>query len=357
MSTQQAQTGGFDWGGLTLFLASLGVVGLCGFIVWPFLPGLTAAVVLAVVTERPQRWLAGKVRNHTLAAAVALVLVVLAIVTPTFLVASAIGSRVIGFARGMQADTAQQSVQTFLVEHPRLQGIYATLRENVDSDQVIEKSFASVASRVGPLLGRSLGALVQVIVMLFVLFFLYRDREEAASLARSLLPLEDDEAEFLQRRLRTSIQALVLGRFAVAGIQGLVAGTVFVLLGVDAAVLLGVAVTMCALVPAVGAVMVWLPVTVYLALSGQWLHAVILFAAGALLISTLDNFLYPIFVGSHMRLHTVPIFLAMLGGVWLFGVTGLVLGPIAFNCAAVLALIWRRRVRGIPLPNDAVVPG
>ncbi|MDE3186763.1 MAG: AI-2E family transporter, partial [Acidobacteriota bacterium] len=65
------------------------------------------------------------------------------------------------------------------------------------------------------------------------------------------------------------------------------------------------------------------------------------------------NFLYPIFVGTHLRLHTVPIFLAMLGGVWLFGVTGLVLGPIAFNCAAVLALIWRHRVRGQPLPERA----
>ncbi|HWT65686.1 MAG TPA: AI-2E family transporter [Terracidiphilus sp.] len=353
MSTQQAQGGGFDWGGLTLFLASLVVLALCGWIVWPFLTGLTAAVVLAVVTARPQKWLAARVRNRTLAAALALLLVAVAIVTPTLLVAGAIGSRVIAVARSMQADSAQQSLQAFLEQHAQLKSVYDAVRENIDSDQVIEKSLASAAGRIGPWVGRSIGAVFQVVVMLFVLFFLYRDREEAVALTRSLLPLEDDETDFLLRRLRTSIQALVLGRFAVAGIQGLVAGTVLALLGVHAAVLLGVAVSLCAVVPAVGAYVVWLPVAVYLALTGEWLHAAILFAVGALVISTLDNFLYPIFVGSHLRLHTVPIFLAMLGGVLLFGVTGLVLGPIAFNCAAVLALIWRRRVRGTPLLVDA----
>lgn len=353
MATQQAQGGGFDWGGLTLFLASLAVLALCGWIVWPFLPGLTAAVVLAVVTARPQRWLATRVRNHTLAAALALVLVAVAIVSPTLLVAGAIGSRVVAVARNIQADTVQQNVQEFFEQHAQLKSVYDAVRENVDSDQVIEKSLASAAGRIGPWLGRSIGAVFQVVVMLFVLFFLYRDREEAVALVRSLLPLEEDETDFLLRRLRTSIQALVLGRFAVAGIQGLVAGAVLALLGVHGAVLLGVAVTLCAVIPAVGAYVVWLPVAVYLAMTGEWLHAVILFAVGALVISTLDNFLYPVFVGSHLRLHTVPIFLAMLGGVLLFGVTGLVLGPIAFNCAAVLALIWRRRVRGIPLPEDA----
>ncbi len=351
MSTQD---GRFDWSGLTLFLASTAVFALCGWIVWPFLPGMTAAVVLAVVTARPQQWLAQRCGNRTLAASLAVVLVVLAIVTPTLLVAGAIGGRVIEFAHGLQASSVQQGFDVFLTQHPRIDALYVAFQQNVDADQIIEKSVSSAASRVAPLVGRSLGVLFQIVVMLFMLFFLYRDREEAIAIVRSLLPLEDDETAFLLGRLRTSIQALVLGRFAVAGIQGLVAGTVFALLGVGAAVLLGVAVTLCALVPAVGAIVVWLPTAVVLALTGHWIQAVILAAVGALVISTLDNFLYPIFVGTHLRLHTVPIFLAMLGGVWLFGVTGLVLGPIAFNTAAVLAMIWRRRVRGTIFPEDSV---
>jgi len=351
MSTQG--DGRFDWSGLTLFLASVAIFALCGWIVWPFLPGMTAAVVLAVVTARPQQWLAHRFGNRTLAAVLAVAVVVIAIVTPTLLVASAIGSRALEFVRGLQASSAQQGFEAFLAQHARLDALYESFRQNVDADQMLEKSLSSVAGRIAPLVGRSLGALFQIVVMLFMLFFLYRDREEAVATVRALLPLEDDETSFLLGRLRISIQALVLGRFAVAGIQGLVAGVVFALLGVHAAVLLGVAVTLCALVPAVGAVVVWLPTAVVLALTGHWLQAAILFVIGALIISTLDNFLYPIFVGSHLRLHTVPIFLAMLGGVWLFGVTGLVLGPIAFNVAAGLGHIWRRRVRGVPFPSDA----
>lgn len=345
--------GGFDWSGLTLFLVSLAVLGLCGLLVWPFLPGMTAAIVLAVVTARPQQWLERRVRNRTLAAGLAVALVVVAIVTPTLLVARAIGSRVVDFAHGLEASTVQQGVEAFIAQHPRFQSLYGVLRDNVDSGQVMEKSLASAATKIGPLLGRSLGAVFQIAVMLFALFFLYRDREEALETARALLPLEEDECDFLLRRIGTSIRALVLGRFAVAGIQGLLAGIVFALVGVDGAVLLGVALMLAALVPGIGAIAVWLPVAVYLALVGHWLQAAILFAVGALVISTVDNFLYPVFVGSHLRLHTVPIFLAMLGGVWLFGVTGLVLGPLAFNCASILGLIWRRRVRGVPLPDEA----
>lgn len=348
-----AHDGRFDWSGLTLFLASIAVFVLCGWIVLPFLPGMTAAVVLAVVTARPQQWLARRFGNRTLAAALAVAVVVLAIVTPTLLVAGAIGGHVVQFARGLQAQSAQQGFDAFLAQHARLDALYEAFRQNVDADQVVEKSLSSAAGRIAPFVGRSLGALFQIVVMLFMLFFLYRDRDEAVETVRALLPLEDDETSFLLGRLRISIQALVLGRFAVAGIQGLLAGAVFALLGVQAAVLLGVAVTLCALVPAVGAVVVWLPTAVVLALTGHWLQSAILFAVGALVISTLDNFLYPIFVGSHLRLHTVPIFLAMLGGVWLFGVTGLVLGPIAFNVAAGLGHIWRRRMRGTPFPSDA----
>jgi predicted PurR-regulated permease PerM len=76
-----------------------------------------------------------------------------------------------------------------------------------------------------------------------------------------------------------------------------------------------------------------------------------LLAVGSLVISTIDNVLYPILVGSRLRLHTVPIFISMLGGVWLFGVVGLVLGPIAFSVTASLILIWRGRTRGEPLPS------
>jgi predicted PurR-regulated permease PerM len=83
----------------------------------------------------------------------------------------------------------------------------------------------------------------------------------------------------------------------------------------------------------------------------QWIQAVILLVVGSLIISTLDNFLYPILVGTRMQMHTVAIFLSMLGGVALFGVIGLILGPIAFAVTESLIFILRRRTVGGTLPG------
>ena len=347
---------GFDWSGLTLFLITISAILLCCVVAWPFLPGITAAIVLAVVTARPFSWLDARLKNRTLAATCALIFVILSVVVPSVLVIASVSSNVVQAIRGLQSGAAQQALGTVLNNHPQANTVYQRIAENIDASQVIEKTAGIIASRLAQLLSQSVTALVQIIAMLFILFFLYRDGELAAEFARSLLPLESEENGFLLKRVRTGVTALVLGRFAVASIQGLLAGITFALLGLSSAVVLGVATALLALVPAVGAVAVWLPVVIYLGLTHHWLEAVLLLIIGGLVISTLDNFLYPILVGTRLKLHTVPIFLAMMGGVWLFGVTGIVLGPILFNITGSLVLIWRHRVLGEPLPLDDIAP-
>jgi predicted PurR-regulated permease PerM len=342
----------FDWNGLTLFLITIVAIVLSAVVAWPFLPGITAAAVLAIVTARPFRWLNRHVRNRTLASTCALLIVVLSVVVPSMIVIASVGGHVVQAIRGLQSGAAQDALNNLLSNHPQAEQVYQRLSENLDAGQVIEKAAGMVASRLAQLLGQSVTALVQIIAMLFILFFLYRDGEEAVRFAHSLLPLGPKENHFLLERVRLAISALVLGRFAVAGLQGLLAGVTYALLGLNSALVLGVATTLLALVPAVGAVAVWLPVVIYLAMTGHWLEASILFAIGGLVISTLDNFLYPILVGEHLKLHTVPVFLSMLGGVWLFGVTGIVLGPVIFNATGSLVLIWRHRAHGEPLPVD-----
>jgi len=350
----QPANGKLDWTGLTLFLITIFAVLLCAVIVWPFLSGITGAIVLAIVTRRPYDWLSARLRKPALSAAIAIVLVVLSIVTPAMFVAHGVGHHVLGAVRSLQSGSAEQEFGQFIEEHQRIGEIFRFATGNVDSGEALQRSAGAAAGKLASILGRSINAIVQIIVMLFVLFFLYRDRGEGLRLIRFLLPLEEEETDYLLLRVQTAVQALVLGRFAVAGIQGLVAGIVFGFLGVGGATLLGVATMLLALVPAVGAYVVWLPVAIYLALLHHWIRAVILLGIGSLIISTLDNVLYPVLVGSRLRLHTVPIFLSMIGGVWFFGVSGLILGPIAFNSTASLVHIWRSRTGGEPLPPDAL---
>ncbi len=349
--TPECQRSGFDWSGLTLFLVTLATIVLSAAMVWPFLPALTGAIVLAIVTRKPYRWLAARLHRPTLTATIALTLVVLAIITPAVFVSHGLGRHALDAARGLQNGAAEEQLSQFIANHPRIGQVLQYGTDNSDPGQTIQKCVRAAAGWLAAVLGRSLHALLQIVVMLFVLFFLYRDETEALHLIRAMLPLRREETIYLLHRANTTVQALVLGRFAVASLQGLVAGISFAALGVHGATLLGIATLFFALVPAVGAFVVWLPVAIYLAILHFWMQAIILVVIGSLLISTMDNFLYPILVGSRLRLHTVPIFFAMVGGVWFFGVSGLVLGPVVFNLTASLLQIWRCRVRGTSLPD------
>jgi predicted PurR-regulated permease PerM len=345
MDTQSRAASGneFSWKNLTLFLLTLVVVLVCLWIVWPFLPALTGAVVLSIITQRPYRWMAMRLRRATLAAAISLVLVTLSIIAPiTFLVQS-VGSHVLAAIRTVQNGTAERGVQELLQHSPRLADALQYSQDNINLSQAAEKAANFAGAKLAALLSGSISALTQLVVMLFLLFFLYRDRDKAAAFLRRLLPLQAEETTYLLNGVANTIHATVLGRFVVAGVQGLVAGATFAILRVEGASLLGILTMIFAMVPSFGAFLVWMPVAIYLAITHHWIQALVVVAVGALLISTLDNFLYPILVGSRLKLHTVPIFLSLLGGIWLFGIAGLILGPVTFAVADALLTIWRGR--------------
>jgi len=144
-------------------------------------------------------------------------------------------------------------------------------------------------------------------------------------------------------RVGDTIFATVYGTLAVSLIQGLLGGLMFWCLGLPAPLLWGVVMALLAVVPMLGASVIWAPAAIFLALDGSWEKALVLAVWGVLVVSTIDNLLRPILVGKRLKLHTVHAFISMVGGVILFGSAGLILGPVVFTVTAVLLEIWRRR--------------
>jgi predicted PurR-regulated permease PerM len=155
--------------------------------------------------------------------------------------------------------------------------------------------------------------------------------------------LHEDESTELLNRIGDTIYATALGRFAVAAIQGVLAGLAFWVLGVPGIVLWAFTTAVLAMIPAFGAFLVWGPIAIYLGLSGHWGKAALLAIWGGLIVSTIDNFLYPILVGTRLRSHTATILISILGGIALFGITGVILGPVVFSVTATLLDFWRDR--------------
>jgi predicted PurR-regulated permease PerM len=160
------------------------------------------------------------------------------------------------------------------------------------------------------------------------------------------VPLSEAEVEEVFRRVADTIYAIVYGTLTVALVQGLLGGLMFWVLGLPAALLWGAVMALLAVVPVLGAFVVWAPAALFLALTGSWGKAVVLTVWGVGVVSLIDNLLYPILVGRRLRLHTLVVFIAIVGGVPLLGSAGVILGPAALAVTVALVDIWRRRTSG-----------
>lgn len=333
----------FTWKNVALFLITVGILVLCLLMLKAFLIAIVGAVVLAVTAQRPVRWLRRKLRSATGAATVALSVTTVCVIVPGIFLGRMVAQYALTIGRVLRNGTLEKSLMDAVNPHPMLVSLIEQSSSFLAWSKAAERTGAFLATHVVALLSNSAVAVTQTIIMLFLLFFLFRDGEKAVRYLYHLLPMEESEAKTLVKGVEDTILATFLGHFLVAVIQGLVAGVVFALLGVGDAALLGVLTAIAAVIPYFGAYVVWLPVAIFLGLSGHWIQAIILVVVGMLVISTLDNLLYPMLVGAQLRQHTAVIFLAFLGGIWIFGIPGLILGPVLFSMAGSLLTIWKAR--------------
>jgi predicted PurR-regulated permease PerM len=126
------------------------------------------------------------------------------------------------------------------------------------------------------------------------------------------------------------------------------------LLDVPAFAVWGALTFIVALIPVFGTFLVWGPIAIYLAATGAYVKALVLVGWGLLAVGTIDNFLYPYLVGDRLRLHTVPTFFSILGGLSLFGPAGLILGPMTLAITMALIDVWWERTTEGRAAEEAV---
>ena len=115
-------------------------------------------------------------------------------------------------------------------------------------------------------------------------------------------------------------------------------------LGLPAPFLWGIVMGLLAVVPVLGAFVIWVPAAIFLLLDGSEGKALLLTLWGAVVVGGIDNLLYPMLVGRRLKMHTVLAFISLVGGLIVFGPAGLILGPVIFTVTRLLLEIWRRNV-------------
>jgi predicted PurR-regulated permease PerM len=289
------------------------------------------------------------VRHPNLAAGLGVLLVALVIVAPAVFLAQNVGQQVVTAATAVQSGAAQDWLTNTIDKIPWLSRVIGQAEAAIDFRQAAQGGARFIATRLQGLLTGSVSTVTQVVLMLFTLFFLFRDRKEAARAFRSLLPLKEGQRDKLIERMTNTIEATLQGSLTIAAIQGSLGGIMFGILGVPNAAIWAVAMALLALIPSLGTFLIWMPVALYLAVTGHWVKAAVLTAWGAFVIGTVDNLLYPTLVGAKMQLHTILVFFSVLGGIGLFGISGIVLGPLTLTVAVTLLRMCSPGV----LPDDA----
>lgn len=170
--------------------------------------------------------------------------------------------------------------------------------------------------------------IIGLIVMLFSMYYFFKDGDELVRKAGKLSPLPSVYEGELFKKIASMVKAVIFGVFLTAVIQGIVGGIGFAIAGVSSPVFWGTAIAFFSLVPVVGTAVVWVPAAIILALLGNYYAAIFIFIWGFLAVGSVDNFVRPYLIGG--KAHTYPLmtFLVVLGGVLTMGLKGVIVGPL-----------------------------
>ena len=193
------------------------------------------------------------------------------------------------------------------------------------------------------------GYLIDLAVMLYLSFFLLRDGARLATSVEAALPLAPEFRRVLMTELGAVVRATLKSSLVIAVLQGTIGGIVFALLGLRAPVLWGTAMGFMSLLPAVGTGIIWVPVALYLLFTGAVWQGLALAFCGLFVIGTVDNLVRPILIGRTSHIPNVVVFLATIGALSLFGVNGIIVGPLI---ACLFTVTWRIRNAALAAGHD-----
>jgi predicted PurR-regulated permease PerM len=321
-------------------LAFYAVVVLLAYLVYrlfrPFLVPLAWAGVLAIAFAPMHRQIARGLKPGP-ASLLSTVTVAVLVIVPMLAIGSAFVSqaaRILGDVPHLLTEmpgSAQRWLQTGLN--------YVPGGEAIDPADVLADSArrlaAFVSGRAAAILQNIAVFVVDLVITLFALFFLFRDGETVMAAVRRIVPLEPDARERLIEQTRTLVTASVTSALIVAALQGMLGGIAFWLVGLRAPLFWGVVMAVFCVLP-FGAWVIWGPAAIYLIVTGDVARGVILAAIGAGMVSAIDNFLRPLLLSGRTQMNGLLLFISLLGGVVAFGTVGLVLGPVLMAVASSL---------------------
>ncbi len=225
-------------------------------------------------------------------------------------------------------------------------------------DSVVHSSLSKVTSGlvnyISNLLLNLPTILLQITVVLFTFFFVLRDKSEFMDYIKSVMPFTKEVQERLLKATKDITASVLYGQVVIGIIQGAIAGIGFFLFGAPDPLVFTVFAIVAGILPIVGPPLVWIPMAIYMFLSGSTIGGIGVTIFG-IASSTVDNFLRPIIISRRTMMNSLLVLIGMIGGLFLFGILGFILGPLIIAYLLIFLEIYRnKKFTGLIMRQDSV---
>jgi predicted PurR-regulated permease PerM len=342
-----------------LLLLLVGITAAFVAMVWPFLLTILLAAVLTGIAYPAYRRVLGTIKHPPTAAIVTLLLLLAMVFAPLLSVLGAAANQALGIS-----ETIGPRLQEFI----NTPGEFDRRLSSLPGYQYIAPYRDEILTRAGALIG-SLGAFLfdalsattratvlfvfHFFVLLYTMYFFLTGGPRLLERSVAYLPLNDAEKEQMLDKFVSVTRATLKSTLVIGGLQGLLGGFAFWVIGIEGAIFWGVVMTVLSIIPGVGGALVWVPAAIVLVAEGEIARGLGLALFSSLFIGSVDNVLRPMLIGRDTRMHELLIFFSTLGGLMLFGATGFIVGPIL---AALFLTVWEMFGSAFRLARPLVVP-
>jgi len=307
-------------------------------VTWPLLQALLLGALLAGLCHPLYRWITRLLGGRrSLGAIVTLVILFIVVAGPLSAFLGVVVQQALAVSNQAIPWVQQHfgAASTFNA-HDWLAQRFPALADYVPSQAQLVESVGAVAKSIGGFLvtvasrmtATTAAFLLNLFVMVYAMFFFFRDGEKILEKIFYYLPLRDEDEGLMLQRFASITRATVKGTLVIGIIQGALAGVAFWIAGIDGSAFWGTIMAILSIIPGVGAALIWVPAVIYLIVTGQVLAGLLLLAWCAAVVGTVDNILRPILVGKDAKMPDLLILVGTLGGLFLFGPIGFIVGPI-----------------------------
>jgi len=326
-------------------------------VIFPFLTSIITGAILAFLFNPFYKWMQARIKYKGVAAFITAVIIILLVTIPAVLLFKNVTQEThYLYIRAKQQVFSGELIETRCYDDTficrTMTDVNSVLREETVRDYLVEllnDVLAFVTKKVSSIVFSLPKIILHLLVVLFTTYYALKDGEELAKRAAKVAPLKVHHQDQIIKQFADVTHAVIYGSFVVALVQGTLGAFGFWLFGIKSFLWWAIVMTFFALIPFIGTWVVWFPASLFLGLSGYlqgetgliW-RGIGLFFFGLFIISTVDNILKPIIVAGRARVHPLLILIGILGGLFAFGLIGLLLGPLVLALFQTLLEIYEK---------------